>query len=187
MPGKSSCIPSLDFASPVPPSTFPCPRLVCLAGAESCLGQGWFRQLRFQQQHLSRAFLCFFSSLQSSCPCRSILCAAEGPWEHHGCCQCSAWGSPCVGGPLGPHSKSFVLLQLYLSSVSCFWGINPLCSPVTDAMGAEGTGPACFTLLPRADLWFNSCFSFLPACPAVPGPRMHWIPTSCGLGKGRSN
>uniref|UniRef100_A0A803VQE1 Histocompatibility minor 13 n=1 Tax=Ficedula albicollis TaxID=59894 RepID=A0A803VQE1_FICAL len=27
----------------------------------------------------------------------------------------------------------------------------------------------------------------IPACAAVPGPRLHWIPASRGLGKGRSN
>lgn len=187
MPGKSSCIPCLDFGSPVPPSTFPCPKLVCLAGGETCLGQGWFRQLCFQQQHLSRALLCFCGSLQPSWPCIPTLHAAEGPWEHRGCCHCSVQGPQCVGGPLGPHGEGFVLVQLYLSSESCFWGINPLCSPVTDAVGAEGTGPTRFALLARTDSWFNSSFSFLPACPAVPGPCMHRIPASCGLGKGRSN
>lgn len=42
----------------------------CVPGWSRVLfvGQGRFRQLRFQQQHLSRAALCFCGSLQPSCP-----------------------------------------------------------------------------------------------------------------------
>lgn len=67
MPGKSRCIPSLGFAFPMLACTLPCPKLVCLARAESCLGQGWFRQLCFQQHHLSWPAQCFCGSLQPSC------------------------------------------------------------------------------------------------------------------------
>lgn len=153
----------LCFSSPCPYLSLP----------KACV-PGWSRVLF--RARLVQAAVFPTTAPQPACPVFLWLFATKLPLKTH---------PPCCGGVLGVHTPWVLLLictgtlgvfvahwdltvrvlcccSCNLALEAAFWGINPLCSAVTDAMGAEGTGPARLALLLRGDLWFGLTVVFPP-------------------------